>query len=231
MDNSKYDFAAMAWPDIKKVKSVILPIGSVEQHGLHLPLATDAIIAQSLSVEAGRRLKIPVLPTLYYSHSPEHMGFPGTITISKIAFLKYLSEICNSLERSGIKRIFIVNGHGGNCRLLDILEKRAKNSKSIVIIDAAWEIVEGAGIDTKDMCHADELETSLLLYLRPKFVRTNKTVDEFPLVIKRNMDLMNWHKYTKSGTVGYPSRSSRNKGNKYFHLMLKQLMKKIEQAL
>ena len=94
--------------------TILLPAGSLEQHGTEAPLGCDGIIAEALCRRAGQLTSTPVLPTLYYGCSFCHTSFPGTFSLSEEAYSKLLSEIISEAARNGFKRILILSGHGGN---------------------------------------------------------------------------------------------------------------------
>jgi creatinine amidohydrolase len=98
---------------LKRDDRAVLPIGSTEQHA-YLSLATDAILAERVAVEAAEPLGIPVFPVLAYGLTPYFMAFPGTVTLSQSTYFTVVREILDSLATGGFRRIAIVNGHGGN---------------------------------------------------------------------------------------------------------------------
>jgi creatinine amidohydrolase len=109
--------ADMSWMQLeehlKRDDRAVLPIGSTEQHA-YLSLATDAILAERIAVEAAEPLGIPVFPVLAYGITPHFMDYPGTVTLSTETYRTVIQEILDSLARSGFRRLAIVNGHGGN---------------------------------------------------------------------------------------------------------------------
>jgi creatinine amidohydrolase len=102
---------------------LLLPLGSVEQHGRHLPVGTDTMLASAVSAAASKRLpeRIAVLPPSWYGFSPHHMHFPGTVTLRANTLLSVVEDIVGSLVAHGFKRVVLVNGHGGNIGLVDVL--------------------------------------------------------------------------------------------------------------
>jgi creatinine amidohydrolase len=217
-----------SWKDIESTsnKTVLIPVGSLEQHGPHLPLGTDSIIAEELANKAGEILNIPVMPTIPIGFSEEHKDFPGTVYVSESRLKDYIEDVCRSLADTGFSNIIIVNGHGGNCNILEKLCKELSKQLKIRI-----STVENFQLISNENCqvHADEMETSLILFLRPDLVRKDKIVDEFPRRFEQNFKgLLNWRKYTTSGVVGYPTKGNSEKGRKYFDLMVKNLVSFVE---
>ncbi len=159
------DLARAAWPELPGRPLLAVPLGSVEQHGPHLPLATDTVVAEA--VVRAARLDAVVAPAVPYGASGEHEGFPGTVSIGTDALTTLLVEYGRSACRWA-GRLLVVNGHGGN---LDALRSavpllRAEGR------DAAWFPCGVPGGDA----HAGRAETSLLAHLGPGSVRTDRSV-------------------------------------------------------
>ncbi len=110
----------LTWPEVKRLKPatkiVVLPLGSFEQHGPHLPLTTDTDIVTAVArgVEAARPSKVLCLPTLWPGHSTHHLFFPGTLSVSQMPYIELVRELCASIVNFGAKKVFLLNGHGGN---------------------------------------------------------------------------------------------------------------------
>lgn len=158
---------------------VVQPIGSVEQHGPHLPVFTDAYMAESL-VRASVGLldendpDVWVLPTLSYGRSVEHAGFVGTVTLSTDTLIAVCRDVGRSVAASGFHRLVFVNGHGGNVALLDVVARdiRVETGMMVFRIMASHfglpELVECP--DAQYAAHADYLETSVMLALDSSLV-------------------------------------------------------------
>src|SRR5437762_13288595 len=110
----------LTWPEVKKLKwgqtIVLFPFGSFEQHGPHLPLTTDTDIVTAVArgIEKQRPGKILCLPTLWPGHSTHHLFFPGTLSVSQMPYIQLIIELCGSIVNFGAKKVFLLNGHGGN---------------------------------------------------------------------------------------------------------------------
>jgi mycofactocin system creatininase family protein len=160
------DLAGAVWPELPDRPLLVVPLGSVEQHGHHLPLATDTTVATAVvrTADLGEAL---VAPAIAYGASGEHEGFPGTVSIGTEALTAVLVEYGRSACRWA-DRLLVVNGHGGN---LDAL-RRAVPLLRAEGRDAAWF---PCGIPGGD-AHAGRTETSLLLHVEPRAVRTDRSV-------------------------------------------------------
>jgi creatinine amidohydrolase len=160
------DLAGAVWPELPERPLLVVPLGSVEQHGHHLSLATDTVVAEAVvhAADLGGALVAPAMP---YGASGEHEGFPGTVSIGTEALTGVLVEYGRSACRWA-GRLLVVNGHGGN---LDAL-RRAVPLLRAEGRDAAWFPCGVPGGDA----HAGRTETSLLLHVEPRSVRTDRSV-------------------------------------------------------
>ncbi|MBH8599016.1 MULTISPECIES: creatininase family protein [unclassified Thermoactinomyces] len=205
------------WPEVKNVEIAFLPIGSLEQHGYHLPIAADSIIAEAIAHECAKRFDHSfVCPVLPYSASFEHAGFPGSISLQSITIIMVVKDIIRSLERMGVDKIVMINGHGGNYLLGNIAQEMNVDHSRILLAPSRkhWEkAYEQAGISaapSRDM-HAGEGETSILMYLDEALVRMEQRVD----VDSPERDLLTAcgiKPYTETGAIGFPTRASADKG-------------------
>jgi len=151
------------WPELTGRPLLVVPLGSVEQHGRHLPLATDTVVAQTVAEAVAPRLDGAVLaPALAYGASGEHEGFPGTVSLGTAALTALLVEYGRSAGRWA-GRLLVVNGHGGN---LDALRSAVPLLRTEGR-DVAWFPCGVPGGDA----HAGRTETSLMLHVEPELVR------------------------------------------------------------
>lgn len=147
-----------------KIDTVIIPLGSIEQHGAHLPFSTDTIIVEYISKIVAQKKNAFLLPSLYYGVSFEHEPF-FNVSISYNILINFLSDICISLFKQGINHIFVINGHHGNIGLLQyvgqhISTKYSINGKFFYYINY-WQTLD------RNFNHAGEVETSLMLVIGP----------------------------------------------------------------
>lgn len=174
------DLPAPMVPGVAEGTSVaVLPIGAIEQHGPHLPLATDALVAEAVAravVEGDPNLWR--LPTLAYGKSNEHLGFPGTITLTSETLLRVLDEIAASVRRAGFSRLALLNAHGGNTALLSVAARDARVRQGLMVaalnpMAVAFGEARTPDVDPDEIqhgIHAGRLETSVMLHLHPDLV-------------------------------------------------------------
>src|SRR3954468_23552319 len=160
--------AGAVWPDLPERPLLVVPLGSVEQHGHHLPLATDTAVACAVAAAAAEGLDGAVLaPALAYGASGEHEGFPGTISLGTEALTGLLVEYGRSAGRWA-GQVLVVNGHGGNldalCAAVPLLRGEGR--------DVAWFVCGVPGGDA----HAGRTETSLMLHVEPDAVQEGRAV-------------------------------------------------------
>lgn len=168
---------------------VVLPLGSLEQHGYHMPLGTDTMLAQAVSLAAATRAgEAVVLPPPWFGFSPHHMRFPGTITLRAETLMAVAEDIVGSLVQHGFLRILIVNGHGGNAGVVDVLASTlghrhygAARVAALTYFQLARQaIAELRRSEEGGMGHACEFETAVMQHLRPELVRIGKAQTNYP---------------------------------------------------
>jgi creatinine amidohydrolase len=196
----------------------LLPIGSFEQHGPYLPLVTDTLIATAISESISRQHNTFQLPPLAFGCSHEHAGFPGTVSISAVTLNNIVSEVIDSLRSQGGVGLIIVNAHGGNYVLSNVVqEANAQGQLRVGLFPSRedWrEAREAADITSTsyDDMHAGELETSILLATHPGYVRDGWQTADHSATDHRHLTTVGMSAYTDSGVIGYPSRASAEKG-------------------
>jgi creatinine amidohydrolase len=194
----------------------VLPVGSFEQHGEHLPLITDTLVAQLIASTVAETYDLFLLPPLTISCSHEHAAFAGTVSLSARTLHAVIQDIRASLEHSGIHKMVLVNGHGGNYVLSNIVQEANVTGPNVTLFPtrADWDTArQAAGLETSahDDMHAGELEVSLLLHAWPHLVGADyKSADhvaERPLLLVRGVA-----GYSETGVIGRPSLGSAEKG-------------------
>ncbi|MEV6880368.1 creatininase family protein [Streptomyces sp. NPDC051135] len=195
----------------------VLPVGSYEQHGPHLPLATDTLVACAVAREIGAAYPVHLLPPVTIGCSHEHADWPGTVSISAVTLYAVVRDIAESLRRSGVEALVVVNGHGGNYVLGNVVQESSARGERMALFPAAedWETARlRAGVVTSlltDM-HAGEIETSILLHTHPELVRPGHEAADFVADDRRHLLSLGMSAYTDSGVIGRPSLGSAEKG-------------------
>lgn len=211
-------------------KCIIIPLGSIEQHGPHLPITTDTIIAEHLSYQISKKISSYVLPTIPYGVSYEHKPF-FNVSISNDILSELLSQICISLGENGFNYVIILNGHHGNMGALQYVpQKVVKSNPSVNVFGINyWELIE------REFDHGGFVETSLMLAIEPKLVQMEKTkrgyVDEKKLHATYSTFLRNASsfKITKNGVWGDPTKASKKEGNKIILVTIRNLIRSIKE--
>ncbi|AWT47887.1 creatinine amidohydrolase [Streptomyces actuosus] len=195
----------------------VLPVGSYEQHGPYLPLATDTLVACAIAREIAAAHPVHLLPPVTVSCSHEHAAWPGTVSISSVTLHAVVRDIADSLRRSGVGALVLVNGHGGNYVLGNVVQEASARGERLALFPAVedWEAArERAGVVTSllsDM-HAGEIETSILLHVHPHLVRPGYESADHLADDRRHLLTAGMSAYTDSGVIGRPSLGSADKG-------------------
>jgi creatinine amidohydrolase len=195
----------------------LLPIGSFEQHGPHLPLTTDTLVASTIAVELATVYPVFRLPPLTISCSHEHAAWPGTVSISATTLAAIVRDVAASVQHAGASTLVLVNGHGGNYVLGNLVQEANLGPLGMALFptEQDWDDARAeAGLTTTGLSdmHAGELETSILLHalpelVRPGYERADHLADDRRYLLARGMQA-----YTESGVVGRPSLATAAKG-------------------
>jgi creatinine amidohydrolase len=228
----------MSWPEAKeyfaKNDIAILPVGANEQHGPANPLGTDHLIAKSLAEEVAKRTGVLCLQVIPFGVSSHHKQFWGTVFISPKTFKKYVEETCLSLNYYGVRKILVVNGHGGNLAALSELARELREEGIFVSIFQWWTATPKLlpELFTADeRRHAGAEETSVNLALHPNLVNMDEAVDEGPRRHALQMEGMTLPlstvDETSSGVYGKQSTASAEKGRKVVEAVVNELVKHV----
>ncbi|MDS0297948.1 creatininase family protein [Halogeometricum sp. S1BR25-6] len=152
----------------------VLPTGAIEQHGPALPLGTDYLAARTVA-ESVDRADAVVLPPIPVGVSSHHLQFDGTLTVSSETFAAYVEETVESLATHGVRKVVVVNGHGGNDDALERAARRLRSEETAFVVPWNWwsnldETAEEL-FGTEGIGHADEMETSMVYAAAPELVR------------------------------------------------------------
>lgn len=243
----RFILAELTWPDaqerFKQVDLALLPVGSIEQHGYHLPLDTDAFDADFLSRQVAARCSNPkplVLPAITYGVSYAHGDFSGTISISPDTLSKLVYDIGVSVAKHGITKLLIINGHGGNVPALHFAAQMINRDAHIFTCVDTGETsdsdIEAISHIPNDV-HAGYIETSTSLANRPHLVKMDRAVKFVPQFSTTYLDFtskrsVGWYARTNrispSGVFGDPTQASADKGRAMWEVMIGRLVELVE---
>lgn len=233
-----YRYEELTWPEMREAvaahKVVVLPVGSTEDHGHHLPLLVDFCTVTEIAHRAVEKVpdKALLMPPVYYGFEEHHMEFPGTIAIEGHNLINYVTDIGASVARHGFTKMLLLNGHGSNMPFLEVAARNVTNSTPAICALASWwglgrKIMEEVRESQFPLgvSHACEMETSALLYLRPELVQMDKAQKDFSAQTSEHIwwDLQRpapvlfiewWSRNSKEGVIGDPTLATREKGER-----------------
>lgn len=213
---------------------LLLPVGSIEQHGHHLPVATDTVLVESITRTAADAVAeaVPVLvaPPVWSGYSPHHLAFGGTFTLEFDTLMSVLEELADAALDNGFDALVFINGHGGNVPLIGGVTSTVGTThpEAEILGLTYFTLAEPFVDDLRDselggMAHGGEFETSLMLHFCPELVRTDRLEGEMldepyeqglkdlfasgPLGVYRPFEA-----YSESGAIGSPEQASAEKG-------------------
>ena len=210
------DFAAT---DMAAVTAV-LPVAAVEQHGPHLPVGTDCSIMdgylQAVLADVPPGLTVLILPTQTIGKSNEHVAFPGTLTLSAETVIRAWTEIGESVYRTGVRKLVLLNSHGGNVTSLDIVARDLRVRLEMLVVSASWHrFGYPDGLFTAEErahgIHAGDVETSLMLHVRPDLVQWEKAADFVPASVAVEQDFR-WLRVTQPIGFGWAAEDNSMSG-------------------
>lgn len=250
---TEYRYEKLTWPEINDAvelgKVCVVPCGSVEQHGPHLPLDVDIVCPQGVAYGAGRRIpdQMLVLPPVWYGYTGHVMDFPGTINTHYETFIRQVLDITKSLAYHGFKKIVLLNGHGSNMPNLDLAARRTNLETDAECILAAWW--NFLTVDKTFLprwrqskfpggcAHACELETAMYLYLDGDNVRKDQ-IDNGDISFNKEESPFNWvdlfaagpatiiswtSSYSDTGVLGEAKLATVEKGREACEEAVKQM--------
>ncbi|MEV4193368.1 creatininase family protein [Streptomyces toxytricini] len=195
----------------------VLPVGSYEQHGPYLPLITDTAIACIIAREIAAAYPVLSLPPISIACSHEHGTWPGTVSISARTLHTVITDIAASLEASGIRKLVLINAHGGNYVLSNIVQEANLTEPRMSLFPQSREwnrAREEAGLSSNshDDMHAGEIETSILLHAEPTLVRQGYEAGDHGASDRPFLLTQGMRAYTETGVIGFPSQATTAKG-------------------
>lgn len=218
----------ISWPAVPKASLVLVPVGSVEQHGPHLPLGTDTAVAAAIAERAAPKLcekpggaEVLVAPPVTYGASGEHQDFPGTASIGNEALRLLLVELVRSLS-TWAARVVLVNGHGGNVAALVSAVSHLVDEGH----DVAWVSCTSGTVDA----HAGHTETSLMLRLEPTLVDLSRArpgnvepIEKLlPVVVSKGVLAA-----SPSGVLGDPTTAHAKEGDRVLDAMVHDVIGRV----
>jgi creatinine amidohydrolase/Fe(II)-dependent formamide hydrolase-like protein len=237
----------MTWPEAEKrfgsVDVALLPVGAIEQHGPHLPLDADAFDAEHLACEVAKACSEPmpiVLPLIAYGVSYHHEDFSGTISVNPETLSNLVYDIGMSAARHGIRKLVIINGHGGNGPALHFAAQMINRDAHIFTCVDTGETSDPdiyAMAETPNDVHAGEIETSTTLAIRPEMVRLDAARKFIPRFSNRYLNFtskrhVSWYTHTSkispSGVLGDPTKATEEKGRRMWEKMITNLVEFVE---
>jgi len=244
----------LTWEEVKQKTeesngTIILPIGSTEQHGPHLPVGTDTMVANAVAESAAVKANVLVAPPLWFGWSPHHLVLPGTITIRAEILIEVVYDMITSLHRHAFDKFILLNGHRiVNVTWLQIAAERAKRELGvgIVIFDPAYMSKEfTSGLGWGEVGHAEEIEGSHMWYRYPDLVKMDRAKDnphrhrnlyhvdpgyagDTLCYVPSSPAEMQKLAKTSGGTAGEPSKASREGGEKYHAHLVERLVEVIK---
>lgn len=246
--STEYRYNRLTWAEmdgaIGRQPVVILPTGSTEQHGRHLPLDVDLYLVDSICQELGKRAegKVLVLPPIPYGLNLHHIDFPGTIHVEPDVFIAFCLNVTKSVAYHGFEKILLVNGHGSNFPLIDLIARRTTlETASLCAANHYFAFATEAFKQIKDtevIAHADEFETSLYLHLAPERVQMDKagadddvrgqyvSSDSTSPYVRFN-DY--WSRWTDLGVHGDARTATAEKGKVIFEAAVSGLLEFVEE--
>jgi len=231
------NFAYLTWKQVdalpRATTLLVLPTAAIEQHGHHLPLATDTLINNLLLGKALARvpedLPIFALPPVCYGKSNEHLGFPGTLSVSAQTFLAVMRDLGASIAAAGFSKLVLYNTHGGNTSLVDVAARDLRAElglRTFTLFGSPGVVFDGVSAQERTYgFHAGEIETAYLLHATPELVHADAYTANYiarvdqPELLKPEASAANFAWLTKdiapSGVLGDPSAASAESGERW----------------
>ncbi|UCC58624.1 MAG: creatininase family protein [Candidatus Bathyarchaeum sp.] len=218
-------------------KVVIIPCGSVEEHGTHLPLCTDSLQAEYVALEVAQKADCLVAPPLRYGVCNSTRNFPGTLTLSFDSLRSIMTDILEELIRNGFKRLLIITGHAGRSHMTalklaakEVVTKHKNEAgKSRIIVCSDYDFafdLKGKEFDERDS-HAGTIETSRVMAIRSDLIK-GKGKRSFPNLPRFEI-IPDPERYFPSGVMGDPTIASAEKGQRINEYIIEQIVKLVEE--
>jgi creatinine amidohydrolase len=256
MHMKRQQFSAYSWQEAEEMDrantTILIPLGSTEQEGTHLPLGVDTFVAESLAHAVAKETGALAGPTLPFGYSEWFLEFPGTISLKIETLIQVLREYTSCLIHNGFRKFIFINGHAGNTTAVDVVSRECTMSQSARIAMAEiWKLANLMGGDIPDLKetsfkHAGEIMTSIMLHLHPDMVSMDRAKVEFvkagqtPFKAKSSLGLADFKgmeikvyqstkTLTESGIMGDPLSATPQKGEIIFNRLKSYLIEMVDQ--
>ncbi|WP_298269458.1 creatininase family protein [Geobacter sp.] len=219
---------------LARTRTILIPFGSVEEHGSHLPLSTDTIQAYEVGKKAARLIPLFVAPPIHYGSCRSTSCHPGTISISTVTLKALLKDIVLSLYRQGLRNVIVLTGHAGGSHRMALqdageeLLPELPELKIAVVTEYELAYREGKKIvETEGDAHAGEIETSRIMHSHPHLVKGTGE-REFPN-FPPGLLVRNKRKYWPGGVWGDPTKASAEKGKRIEELVVEKVARLVRE--
>lgn len=219
------DLALVTWPEASEVmasgRPAVLPLGSLEEHGPHLPLSTDIVMGEALARRVAERVGGLLLPVIPFGQVWSARHFPGTMSLAPETVKALVKDLCRSLHQQGVRLVIIITGHMGNLiPVQEVLREVQAEIPSLKVLFFAYPNVVSIakGVTETPLWrgtrfHADEIETSLMLAVAPQLCRMDRAVADYPEVPPEfDFSPVSWQRITQTGVLGDPRPATAEKG-------------------
>ncbi len=244
-----YEFMSLARPDIEKIGArgkayAIMALGAIEQHGPHLPVGTDTYTSKAYVEKAaelvadriGDKADLLVLPQMPYGLSVEHRNFAGVLSMSPETLLHFYTDIAEGLKKSGIEKLIIISGHGGNDHLMQVAAREMYKTGIKTFYCTVGEVMAAMNVEPWSV-HACRVETSIMMKLQPDLVVKERIVPELSASKDKWMQItdMNagawevWYTddYAVDGVIGEPDKATPEFGEELFDKIVESMAKTV----
>ncbi len=232
----------LTWQEVEDVfndhDTVVIPLGAItKEHGPHLPLNNDYIMAEYLAERVVKELNVAMMPTVPFGFYPSFLEYPGSVSLQPETFKNLIKDICGSIAGYGIKKFYIINTGVSTARVLAPAKEELFRESGIImeytdIIKAGEDAVHE--VETQEGgTHADEIETSMMLYIKPDIVDMSKAVKDYDprdlpgLTRDKNKS----HTFSPTGIWGDPTLATKEKGEKVTEAVVRDIIEDIRRLM
>jgi len=242
-DKRSVKLEELTWVEAERVfkeyEVVLIPLGArTKEHGPHMPLNTDWLMAEYLAERVAAEVPVVVMPTIQYGYYPAFLEYPGSVSIDREIFKEFVKGICLSLARHGVRKLYILNTGVSTLQpLKEAAEELISEGIRLRYTDIS-EVGREVRMQVQEQeggTHADELETSVMLYIKPEVVDMSRAVKDYhPLGgrgLTRNPKRRDAGAYSPTGIFGDPTLASREKGRLIIEAMIRDIVSEINELI